>query len=169
MKVLIFREQISGCNDHVNALMRLYANVANRGDVTKEMIFNALHNGFYSVKIIPKMGKTGKSENLGITETVEISLKYMWHQKESTYSFDDIQDLRGRALLLINSIDKEKPQLKQEMEAFIKEADLINQIHYILQNLSGQGVFGYSVYDIKVNGYNAIQDLKDNLVADLNE
>jgi len=124
MKVLIFREQISGCNDHVNALMRLYANVANRGDVTKEMIFNALHNGFYSVKIIPKMGKTGKSENLGNTE---------------------------------------------EMEAFIKEADLINQIHYILQNLSGQGVFGYSVYDIKVNGYNAIQDLKDNLVADLNE
>jgi hypothetical protein len=75
MKVLIFREQISGCNDHVNALMRLYANVANRGDVTKEMIFNALHNGFYSVKIIPKMGKTGKSENLGNTEEMEAFIK----------------------------------------------------------------------------------------------
>ena len=92
--------KIKECGCNVHSLRGLYMNVANRGEMTKEIINNAVQKGCYIIKPNPD----GSSD---------VQLSYRRNEseaKETTYNMTELHDLRSRALLILNT-DKKQEQV----------------------------------------------------------
>ncbi|CAG8845698.1 35953_t:CDS:1, partial [Racocetra persica] len=82
------------CHANTQALKHMYENISNRGEVTKERIFLAVTKGEYLFK------RTENDNNEGeYTATLSYPSKIS-QDGIARYSFSDLQDLRGRALLI---------------------------------------------------------------------
>ena len=92
--------KIKECGCNVHSLRGLYMNVANRGEMTKEIINNAVQKGCYIIKT----NTDGSSD---------VQLSYRRNEsaaKETTYNMTELHDLRSRALLILNT-DKKQEQV----------------------------------------------------------
>ena len=122
--------KIKDCSCNVHSLRGLYMNVANRGEMTKEIISNALLKGCYLVKI----------DSDG---SCDVQLSYHRQEgatKETSYNMAELHDLRSRALLIVNT-DKKQEKMQQPEEgeaadssvnvtlsAFTKQVEMITDI-----------------------------------------
>ena len=116
--------KIKDCSCNVHSLRGLYMNVANRGEMTKEIISNALLKGCYLIKI--------NSDG-----SCDVQLSYRRQEgaaKETSYNMAELHDLRSRALLIVNT-DKKQEKMKQpeegdsaDLSAFIKQVEMITDI-----------------------------------------
>ena len=83
-------EKLEACLDNIHSLKNLYNNVANRGEMTKEIIANALEKGTFSFHLDNK------------SEVCQAMLSYQRGTAEVKYGLEALSDLRSRALLLVN-------------------------------------------------------------------
>ncbi|XP_022802163.1 uncharacterized protein LOC111339713 [Stylophora pistillata] len=133
--------KIKECGCNVHSLRGLYMNVANRGEMTKEIINNAVQKGCYSI--------TTNSDG-----SSDVQLSYRRNEsaaKETTYSMTELHDLRSRALLILNT-DKKQEQVgnsddssasfesvNQTLPTFIKQVEMITDIVNIVTLLRESG------------------------------
>ena len=155
------------CSTNVNSLRGLYTSVANRGEVTKEIIANALQKGVYSVSL---------KEN-GICEA---KMSYVYEKNEKSqsanYLLPDLHDLRSRAHLIINS-DKnalqmasdghEENNLNINYADFIRQVNLLTEITTLLSKLRLSGYVKYRKFWKRIKGTEDLQVTKDKLQEDL--
>eukprot|EP00026_Physarum_polycephalum_P000019 Phypoly_transcript_00019.p1 GENE.Phypoly_transcript_00019~~Phypoly_transcript_00019.p1 ORF type:complete len:3090 (+),score=490.35 Phypoly_transcript_00019:142-9411(+) len=165
------------CNENLRGLERLYANVANRSEVTKEIIANALKLGVIEFT----------AESVVLTYTANVL---------ATYTLPEMVELRSRALLIANlakdthfknvavhnqNQNPDDPQVKNDLEAaanvtaFVKLVDLAQGISDVLVQLKQLGHFLYQKQVSTVNlglhdeGMAALQKLYDELQTKLKE
>lgn len=133
--------KISECGCNVHSLRGLYMNVANRGEMTKEIINNAVQKGCYIIKTNPD-GSSG------------VQLSYRRNEssaKETTYNMTELHDLRSRALLILNT-DKKQEQVEnlddssasvqsvsQTLPTFITQVEMITDIVNVVTLLRESG------------------------------
>ncbi|RIA83302.1 hypothetical protein C1645_834051 [Glomus cerebriforme] len=149
------------CNSNCMALQNMYKNISNRGEVTKEKIQNAATIGTYY------FDKEEKDD--------ECILKLKYSTKSTTMSYDinELQDLRGRALLISKpggSFDSGNGQIdntKGIMEEFILQFDLAQNIIIIMNKLTQLGHFGYRKYNDLARTTKKLHQISERLKKDL--
>lgn len=133
--------KIKECSCNVHSLRGLYMNVANRGEMTKEIISNALQKGCYLIKT--------NSDG-----SCDVQLSYRRQEgatKETSYSMAELHDLRSRALLIVNT-EKKQEKMKQPevveaadssvnvtLSAFTKQVEMITDILSMVTLLGESG------------------------------
>ena len=122
--------RIKSCSCNVHSLRGLYLNVANRGEVTKEIVANAVKKGRYVVVIQPD-------------QDPKVDLTYeRQNGNEAVYSLADLYDLRSRALLILNA-DKKPSNLCDtkpvDFGAFVEQIDAVTEILHTLSKLQSSG------------------------------
>ena len=133
--------KIKECGYNVHSLRGLYMNVANRGEMTKEIINNAVQKGCYIIKT----NSDGSSD---------VQLSYRRNEsaaKETTYDMTELHDLRSRALLILNT-DKRQEQVDNSEDSsasdqsanhtlptFITQVEMITEIVNIVTSLRESG------------------------------
>lgn len=132
--------KIKECGCNVHSLRGLYLNVANRGEMTKEIISNAVGKGCFLIK--------ANSDG-----SCDVHLSYRRQEgtsKETSYSMAELHDLRSRALLIVNTDrKKEKKQLEvcdaaaasvnMTMTTFIQQVEKITDILNMISLLRESG------------------------------
>ena len=157
--------KIGQCNTNVNSLRELYSNIANRGEVTKDIIGNCLTKGEYWVS--QKGGKCETKMSYVLQESVQ-----------RTYSLSDLHDLRSRAHLIVssrkNTIKMQSShsyEVRQDIDFddFIKQVNLLTEISIILSKLCSSGYVKYRVSNFwkRMKTTNDLQTNKDSLQNDL--
>ena len=115
--------RIHNCSTNLQSLVRLYGSLANRGEMTKDIIQNALSFGVFSLAC-----KAGE---------LEMCLAYKRDSSETRLSNQELQDLRSRALLVTASeSSKMNEQLFLHMKRFVEIVDLLNDIVEIGRSLT---------------------------------
>ena len=166
--------KIDECSRNVHSLRALYTNVANRGEMTKEIISNALKRGHYQL---------GRSDD----GSWEVMLTYE-RQKNScqsegentgrpgpkksdshtSYRLTDLQDLRSRALLVVN-IDSKHHSGKAhgdgqtkcsaaDLNEFVKQVDQIMEILSVAAVLHNTGHPDYKAFWVKLSSAHEIEE-----------
>lgn len=142
-------EKIHTCRENLHSLKALYRNVANRGERTIEVIENIMRRGSFHF--------------LMTFRTCEVSVEYDQEEKESKHSDADLSDLRSRALLLMNTEDRESNRTKsprrEELEKFVKIIDKAFEVTHICMQLKQAGHFDFATYENTCNRDN-LKDLK---------
>ena len=135
--------KIDQCNQHVHSLKQLYQSVANRGEVTREVIASCLTSG----KVNVSMEKDG---------TCRIEMKYMKkNQEEALYTLPHLHDLRSRAHLIATSdrtqkhtLSNEEPNKKSiDFADFIKQVNILCEIEELILKLRASGYIKYRTID----------------------
>ena len=149
--------KIKECRAHVHSLRALYLNVANRGEMTMEIIDNATKQGKFLFEA------DGCSQN-----DCEITMSYERQDQTVTYRKDDIQDLRSRALLLMNADedsanDTNMLDKRLSLEAFIEQAGLVIEIRMVVNKLRKSGHFRYRKFWENTSNVAELQALNDRL------
>ena len=163
--------KIQQCSTNVNSLRGLYTSVANRGEITKEIIANCSKKGVYTVSL----------ENGGICEA---KMSYEKNEKSTAaspanYSLSDLHDLRSRAHLIASS-DKKPQKLafgdgKQNDQDinfadFIEQVNLLTEIKSLLLKLRSSGYVKYRKgHWQNMKSTKDLQDMKDILQKGLEE
>ncbi|CAG2207730.1 RNF213 [Mytilus edulis] len=141
-------EKIHMCRENLHSLKALYRNVANRGERTIEVIENIMRRGSF---------------HFLMTLEREVSVKYEQEKKESKHSDADLSDLRSRALLLMNTEDRESNRTRslrrEELEKFVKIIDKAFKVTHICMQLKQAGHFDFAKYEETCNRDN-LKDLK---------
>lgn len=166
--------KIDECSLNVHSLRALYTNVANRGEMTKEIISNALKRGHYQL---------GRNDD----GSWEVMLTYE-RQKNScqsegedtgrpgpkksdshtSYRLTDLQDLRSRALLVVN-IDSKHHSGKAhgdgqtkcsaaDLNEFVKQVDQIMEILSVAAVLHNTGHPEYKAFWVKLSSAHEIEE-----------
>lgn len=151
--------KIKECSCNVHSLRGLYMNVANRGEMTKEIISNALQKGCYLIKT--------NSDG-----SCDVQLSYRRHEgaeKETSYSMAELHDLRSRALLIVNT-DKKQEKMRQPEEcdaavtsvnhtlsAFTKQVEMITDILSMVTLLRESGHPSYKKFWSKLHSSEEIE------------
>jgi len=138
--------RINNCATHVHGLMALYQHVANRGELTKEIVANALEKGCYRWCLVEG------------TCTLELSYKVTKNNKTETFSIkaDEMNDLKSRALLISASDKKADVDLhktkknKANMKDFIYIIARVQDIAQVVTELHHLGHFKYCQYQDKM-------------------
>ena len=158
--------KIKECGCNVHSLRGLYMNVANRGEMTKEIIINAVQRGCYLIK--------SKSDG-----SCDVQLSYYRQEgasKETTYNMAELHDLRSRALLIVNTDKKQETKGKSEdcdalnttLSKFIhqveKITDILNTITLLRE--SGHPKFNETFWS-KLSSSEEIKSLASSLEAEL--
>lgn len=133
--------KIKECSCNAHSLRGLYMNVANRGEMTKEIISNALQKGCFLIKTKPD-------------GSCDVQLSYLRQEgtgKETSYSMAELHDLRSRALLIMNT-DKKQEKMRQAddcdaaatsvnltLSAFTKQVEMITDILSMVSLLRESG------------------------------
>lgn len=140
------------CNANKTALQNMYANITNRGEVTKERIINAVDIGIFTFER---------------TEDGSACVTSMYYKNKQgaivTYNLNDLHDLRGRALMIAGSTDKialiaemdeQSPKagtvigapnnLRTKMMNFVQQVATANEISIIASKLITLGHFEYA-------------------------
>ena len=124
--------KIKECGSNVHSLRGLYMNVANRGEMTKEIISNAVQRGCYLIK--------ATSDG-----SCDVQLSYhrqVGASKETSYNMAELHDLRSRALLIVNTDKKqEKKDQSQDYDATAASLNVtlsvfIQRVEYITDILN---------------------------------
>lgn len=130
--------KINVCNENIHGLKRTYGSLANRGEVTKEIVQKAVIGGIYCLSVEEETGECS------------LALTYPSNnpQQQARYSLDELQDLRSRALLIVNSEKKtqafeaesnsssiELDRPSSSMSQFIKHIDDADQTREIIKEL----------------------------------
>ncbi|RHZ83844.1 hypothetical protein Glove_87g84 [Diversispora epigaea] len=153
------------------ALQNMYKNISNRGEVTKEKIQNAIKKGTYSF------------ERIGKDEKFTVALTYPSKGSNvKPYTLSDLQDLRGRALLIAKptsavsmrmDVNEEEQIAKaQIMDEFVRQVDFVHEICNVGVKLIQMGHFGYRQYEKSISGDNKMKgltELLETLEEDLNQ
>ncbi|RHZ89175.1 hypothetical protein Glove_18g29 [Diversispora epigaea] len=157
--------KITLCNSNNMALQNMYANISNRGEVTKEKIQNAVKIGTYKFEWTSKSSKCKVTLSYDINKTTSVS-----------YGINDLQDLRGRALLIAKpcasmdiSTDKNSQvkDSKHIMEEFVRQVDIIQEIVNVSTRLIETGNFGYREFLVSIKGTEKMIQLSEKLQTDL--
>ena len=157
--------KIKDCSCNVHSLRGLYMNVANRGEMTKEIISNALLKGCYLIKI--------NSDG-----SCDVQLSYRRQEgaaKETSYNMAELHDLRSRALLIVNT-DKKQEKMKQpeegdsaDLSAFIKQVEMITDILSMGTLLRESGHPRYKEFWAKLSSSKEIESQTEHLDSTLKQ
>ncbi|CAB4036239.1 Hypothetical predicted protein, partial [Paramuricea clavata] len=158
--------KIQQCSTNVNSLRGLYTSIANRGEVTKEIIGNCLNRGEYSV-----LQKDGKCET-----RMSYVLRGSGEEKTCNYSLSDLHDLRSRAHLIVTSkknnttiqySHSNESNEEIDFDNFINQVNLLTEITILLSKLRSSGYVKYRHFWIRMKTTNDLQSNRDNLNNDL--
>ncbi|XP_038050110.1 uncharacterized protein LOC119723500 [Patiria miniata] len=154
-------DKIKTCNDHFHALKNLYNNIAQRGEMTKKIIRNAIHGGSYTFLL-----KEGE-------EVCNVSMSYEREDNSSaTFEKDELNDLRSRALLMVNSRMSYQPHSQGEgkeesmsklLEEFIYCVDEVIEIVDLCSGLANSGQYLFKSFQERVTGWEDLLLLKQDL------
>ncbi|CAC5402560.1 RNF213 [Mytilus coruscus] len=137
--ILQIPEKIRVCRDHLHSLMALYRNVANRGEHTVELIDKIMLKGTFHFKLEKRM--------------CEVFVHYEHEEKYFKYKYMDLNDLRSRALLIMNAEKKcesdQKDLIKEQLNKFVALIDNAFEIQAICLNLKQAGHFVFAFYETK--------------------
>ena len=154
--------KILQCSTNVNSLRGLYTSIANRGEITKEIIGNCLSRGEYWV-----------SQKDGTTMSYEIQGS---DGNRCNYSLSDLHDLRSRAHLIVSS---HKNAIKTasghshessddiDFDNFINQVNLVTEISILLSKLLSCGYVKYRNFWKKMKTTHDLQTNRDILLHDL--
>ncbi|CAG8450066.1 601_t:CDS:10, partial [Dentiscutata heterogama] len=157
--------KVTLCNSNNMALQNMYSNISNRGEVTKEKIRNAVKIGTYKFEWKSTDKKCSVNLSYPITKTRIV-----------TYNFNDLQDLRGRALLIAkpditirgSNDGNEEDKTKDIMDEFVRQVDIAQDIvNNIAAKLIETGHFGYREFQTSVKGSVNMIQLVEKLKAEL--
>ncbi|XP_033637454.1 uncharacterized protein LOC117298354 [Asterias rubens] len=155
-------EKIRTCNEHFHALKNLYNNIAQRGEMTKKIIRNALDKGSYEF-VLSKDG-----------ELCKVSMSYTRDDETSaTYEQDELNDLRSRALLMVNSRMSYQPErregskddgrLSKNLQEFVQCIDEVNEIVKLCSRLANSGHYHFRQFHDSVRDLESLLSLKGRL------
>ncbi|KAJ8319134.1 hypothetical protein KUTeg_004225, partial [Tegillarca granosa] len=151
--------KINECMDNLHSLKALYKNVANRGERTKEIVDNVV--------------KKGKFHFILADKTCNLKVEYKQDKKTVAHSESGLNDLRSRALLIMNTEEKKRsmaktePRVKDFLSLFVQHIDTAFEIAQILKHLQFSGHFSYTTYDQKV-GQKELSCVRDMLHTEYN-
>ena len=156
--------KIDQCNQHVHSLKQLYQSVANRGEVTRDVIANCLLRGKVNVSL----------DSYG---TCKIQMSYMQKDEEdATYSLSDLHDLRSRAHLIVTSgharektsVNEEHMETNIDFVDFIKQINILCDVEELILKLRSSGYIKYRTIDeITMTGTEELLQLKDELLNEM--
>lgn len=177
--------KIDECSRNVYSLRSLYKNLANRGEMTREIIGNALKKGSYQIgrndigswdvlltykRQRNSTKKTNEQGDKVISKTVE---------HDACYKLTEIQDLRSRALLLVNIDSRHHDGEKRskvptgcssaDLDEFVWQVDQITEILNIATELHNSGHPRYKTFWVKLNSTQKIQEAAKFLSQNLEE
>ena len=155
-------DKIKTCNNHFHALKNLYNNIAQRGEMTKKIIRNALMNGAYDFVL-------SKDE-----EFCKVSMSYTRDDETlATYDQDELKDLHSRALLMVNSRmsyqteghegDKDGCSMSNMLQEFIHCVDEVNEIVDLCSGLANAGHYNFKRFQDSVKDLENLLLLKERL------
>ncbi len=154
--------KILHCSTNVNSLRGLYTSIANRGEITKEIIGNCLKKGEYWVS-----QKDGKCET-----KMSYVLQGTGEDKTCNYSLSDLHDLRSRAHLIVTSrknarnVPSSHPE-DVDFDNFINQVNLLTEISTLLSELRSSGYVKYREFWKRMKTTNDLQTNRDSLQRDL--
>ncbi len=158
--------KIQQCSTNVNSLRGLYTSIANRGEITKEIINNCLKKGEYWV-----------SQKDGICETkMSYELQGTDGNKRCNYSLSDLHDLRSRAHLIVTSRKNainvasnytEESSEDIDFDNFISQVNLLTEISTLLSKLRSSGYVKYRQLWKRMKTTADLQSNRDSLQSDL--
>ena len=124
-------KKISHCSLNVHSLKDLYHNVANREEMTKEIIKNSLSDGVFDISL----------DDNGICQ---ITMSYKRDGNNLTRkSMSDLHDLRSRAHLIISSNKKHNNEEEINYADFIEQVNLLTDIEDTIRRLQSSGYIKY--------------------------
>ena len=155
--------KIDQCNQHVHSLKQLYQSLANRGEVTRDVIASCLARG----KVDVSLDKDG---------TCKIHMKYMKkNEEEAIYILSDLHDLRSRAHLITTSDRTRKHTLNKEelmdtsidFAEFIEQVNILCEIEELILKLRASGYIKYRTIDERtMSCTEQLQQMKDELLKE---
>lgn len=123
-------QKVRECSSNLHSLKALYNHVANRGEHTKEIIKNIVTKGEFKFRL--------KEKDCGVL------VHYKQEGKKHKYSKSYLNDLRSRALLIMNTEEKQQDQTKKEhLSPFIEMVDTALEIGHMCVLLKGAGHFQF--------------------------
>ena len=149
--------KIQQCSTNVNSLRGLYTSIANRGEITKEIISSCLSKGVYHVSL--------KEDG-----TCEANMSYHLRgksEKPRNYSLSDLHDMRSRAHLIINSHKNtfkdssshlEKNSEDIDFDDFIIQINLLTEVCTLLSKLRFSGFVKYRKFWKRMSDTADLQD-----------
>ena len=150
--------KIDQCNQHVHSLRQLYQSVANRGEVTRDVIANCLKRGEVSVAL----------DNHG---TCKIQMSYKKKDEEdATYLLSDLHDLRSRAHLIVSSTSENDGRIEARIDfvEFIKQVNILCEIEELILQLRSSGYIKYrTINEVTMTGTQKLQQMKELLLKEL--
>ena len=166
--------KIDECSRNVHSLRALYTNVANRGEMTKEIISNALKRGRYQLgrnddgswEVLLTYERQTNSDQSGREDRGKPGLKKS--DPHTCYRLTDLQDLRSRALLVVN-IDSKHHSGKAhgdghtkcsaaDLNEFVKQVDQIMEILSVAAVLHDTGHPDYKAFWVKLSSAHEIEE-----------
>ncbi|CAG8515793.1 10695_t:CDS:10 [Dentiscutata erythropus] len=170
---LVFKLRL--CNANAQALMNMYKNISNRGEITKEKIFYSVTKGVYSFERM-------KDDDSRYTATLSYSSDIL-RDGTAKYTFADLQDLRGRALLIAKAPTNAKAFINEKtldnesikaseitldhMNQFVIRVDLAQEIIDTASSLKELGHFKYRDFQISTRSTQDMERLLKTLQDDL--
>ena len=155
--------KIQQCSTNVNSLRGLYTSIANRGEITKEIIGNCLSRGEYCVS---------QKDGTKMSYLVQGSDG----NKRCNYSLSDLHDLRSRAHLIVSSHKNVSQNLSShdgksneeiDFDDFINQVNLLTEISTLLSKLRSSGYAKYRQFWKKMKTTDELQTNRDDLRHDL--
>ncbi|CAG8461964.1 10472_t:CDS:10, partial [Acaulospora colombiana] len=156
--------KITLCNSNNMALQNMYNNISNRGEVAKEKIKNSVMIGTYTFR--------WSSDDHECSAT----LTYPSKDGTMTINLSELQDLRGRALLIAKPIvdigpteDDERESFERIVGEFVSQVDTVLEIVKLSSELIEKGHFSYRESNTPLRGTESMKQhltkLKDELTA----
>ena len=155
--------KIDSCASNVHSLRVLFYNVANRGEMTKEIIHNALEKGEYEFMLDDQ------------SDGCNVVLTYQQGKEKAMYGLTDLNDFRSRALLIVNTTKHAvKTQVEDDpashsalpapdYDRFIECVNTINEIIDLCTWLRQSGHFNFQHFEEKVHDLTELQGLETRL------
>lgn len=127
--------KIHECMSSLHNLKSLYGNVANRGEVTAEIIGNIISVGVFKFQL----------NTYGLCD---FSAVYRTGSRDESQNKQVLIDLRSRALLLMNTRSKshDRKIKSEDLEAFVSYIDLCNEIADLCEELHQSGNMKFLSY-----------------------
>ncbi len=153
--------KIQQCSTNVYSLRGLYRSIANRAEMTKEIISNCLRGGEYWVS--HKDGECETKMSYVIQEGGE--------DKIYNYPLSRLHDLRSRAHLIVsshkNTIKVPSGLTEESSEDFINQVNLLTEISTLLSKLHSSGHVKYREFRVLMKTTDDLQTNRDILRDDL--
>ena len=160
-------KKVQYCSANCNSLRGLYSSIANRSELTKEIIGNCLSKGEYWV--LQKDGKCETKMSYAVQENGE--------NNNRIYYLSDLHDLRSRANLIVSSRKKsikypsihsnKSSDRDMDLEDFITQVNLLTEIWTLLTKLCSSGYLIYQNFEQKIKTTHRLKTTRDSLKNDL--